>query len=127
MDQIRSVLRQLIVHTPRACNPTRTTLRRRLQTKQRHDITRVCVKDLSVGGISRTANHTVLLSGAEVLDVAEDNVGGVAVEFTVLTTPLPRDVCGDANVDGDVLFARVLVHVYPADDEESVAFVEFIG
>jgi hypothetical protein len=85
------------------------------------------VENLSVGGISRTADYTVLLSGAEVLDVAEDDVGGVTVEFTVLATPLPRDVCGDANVDGDVLFAGVLVYVYAADNEESVALVEFIG
>jgi hypothetical protein len=85
------------------------------------------VEDLSVGGISRAADYAILLSGTEVLDVAEDDVGGVAVKFTVLATPLPRDVGGDTNVDGDVVLAGVLVYVYAADDEESVAFVEFIG
>jgi hypothetical protein len=46
------------------------------------------MKDLSVSCVSWTSNRALVLTGAEILDVREDNVGGFALEFAVLTTAL---------------------------------------
>lgn len=46
------------------------------------------MKDLSVSSISRTPNCALILTGAEILDVREDNVSGLAVELVVLTAAL---------------------------------------
>lgn len=126
MDQIRPCSSDLIVHPPRARQLARTALLRRLKRKKRHDVARVRVKDLLVGRIRWASNDAVRISAAEIFDVREDDVCRLAVVFVVLTAALGGDVRGNARVDDDVLFPRVLFDLDAADDEEAVAAVQLV-
>lgn len=126
MDQVRPRSGDLIVHPPRARQLTRTTLLGRLKRKERYNVTRICVKDLLVGRVRRTSDDAVRISAAEILDVREDDVCGLAVEFVILTAALGGDMRGDSRVDDDVLFPRVLFDLDAADDEEAVAAVQLV-
>jgi hypothetical protein len=128
VNQIRPRLRNLIVHTPRAGQLARAALGGRLQREQGHDVAAVRVEDLLVRGVGGTADDAAAGAAvvAQVLDVAEDDVAGLAVELVVLAGQLRRDVRRDPGVYGDVVRARVIVDAQAAEDEEPVAVVQLV-
>jgi hypothetical protein len=126
MDQVRPCPGNLIVHPPRARQLTRATLLRCLKRKERHDVTRICVKYLLVGRVRRAPDNAVRIRAAEILDVREDDVCRRAIELVVLTAALGGDVRGDARVDDDVFLSGVLFNLDAADDEEAVAAVQLV-
>jgi hypothetical protein len=94
------------------------------ERKQGNDIPRIRVKDLLLRRVRRRADAPRVDLGGQVLDVREDDVGGLAIVLRVLARAERRDVRGQTGVDDDVLLARVLVHGDAADDLEAVAVVD---
>lgn len=89
------------------------------------------MEDLLVGGVRRGSNLELGLisvltkAGPDVFDMANNDIGALALEISVLSTPDGTNVRGDASVDDDIFLTCVAIHVQPTEDKETVTKVQF--
>lgn len=123
-DQVWPRLGQLVVDGPAARQVALAALGRGLQREQRDDVARVRVEDLLLRRVRGGADAVRVELLGQVLDVGEGDVGRSALVGAVLAAADRGHVGGEADVDDDVLLARVAVDGDAPDDLEAVAAVE---
>ena len=120
-NQIRSRLRQRIVHGPATAQIALSPLSRGLEREQGNYIPHVGVEDLFLGRVGRRSDLMRINIPAQIFDVRQDHIGRFVVEAMVLSTSGRGNVRCQPCEDDYVIRVGVFVHWYSPDYFEAVA------
>ena len=123
MDDVRPGLRNLVVNLGRAGQEALAAVRGHVEGVQAQHVAQVRVEGLGARDVGRVGHAAVLLG--HVLDHLLDVQQHAAVK--VLHAARLGDVGRDAQVDQDVVVARVSLGLEPAQDDEAATLVDRLG
>lgn len=117
LDQIRPILRKVIIHLPTATNLRSPSLRSSLQREQRNNVSRISMENLLIGCICWRSDSLCRMGTRKVGDMSEDAV------VSILEAAVRAYVWWDTGVDEDVIFAWVGSDWDASEDGEATACV----
>lgn len=108
--KVRSCRCKLVVNMPAAGKLALTTSGCDIKREERHDVARISVENLLVGGICRRAYTMSICSVAKILDMVQYHICRFAFIFVILATSIRRNMGRDTGIDDNIFLSAMLAH-----------------